>query len=63
MTYQEAMRRAGQRYWKSVMTRTGRNVGAAAAVAGTNRTSTYKLLRKFGVQFKSKRGNWKECGL
>jgi hypothetical protein len=63
MTYQEAMRRAAVRYWKSVMTRAGRNVGAAAAVAGTNRTSTYKLLRKFGVPFKSKRGNWGTHGL
>ncbi len=53
MTYQAAMELAREdstrRYLESVLARTGGRVAAAASIAGIERESFYRLLRRYGV--------------
>lgn len=53
MTYQAAMEMAREeytrRYLESVLARTDGRVAAAASIAGIERESFYRLLRRYGV--------------
>lgn len=59
MTYAEALRKFKLEYWAALMDECGGRVPAVAKIAGIDRTSVYKALRKVGIQVRqAHKGNW-----
>lgn len=67
-TLREVKEQAVRKYLERTLKRTKGNIAQAARLAGRNRTDLYKLIRRYGVQFKrtsryGNRGRWQEFGL
>ena len=64
--YKSGTREWQRQYWSAVLER-ARNMNEAALIAGVNRTSMYRMLKKCGIKVPGSKarhvGNWKEHGL
>lgn len=62
LTYRQALQHAARRYLQRVLKRTHGDAAIAAKVAGCNRTTFYRILKRYGLPTKmyAHRGRWED---